>query len=52
MPLNKGMVLQGGSHLGTISTTDENIIVETLIPSSDRPRIHKKDEMSLAVGST
>lgn len=50
MPLNKGMVLQGGSHLGTISTTDENIIVETLIPSSDRPRIHEKDEVSLAVG--
>lgn len=49
-PLNKGMVLQGGSLLGTISTTDENVIVETLIPSIDRPRIHEKDEVSLAVG--
>lgn len=49
-PLNKGMVLQGGNLLGTISTTDENIVVETLIPSIDRPRIHEKDEVSLAVG--
>jgi multidrug resistance efflux pump len=49
-PLKKGMVLQGGSLLGSISTTDEDIIVETLIPSSDRPRIHEKDEVSLAVG--
>jgi multidrug resistance efflux pump len=49
-PLNKGMVLQAGSLLGTILTTDENIIIETLIPSIDRPRIHEKDEVSLAVG--
>ncbi len=49
-PLKKGMVLQGGSLLGSISNTDEDIIVETLIPSSDRPRIHEKDEVSLAVG--
>lgn len=49
-PLKKGMVLQGGSLLGSISTTDEDIIVEALIPSSDRPRIHENDEVSLAVG--
>jgi hypothetical protein len=49
-PLKKGMVLQGGSLLGSISNTDEDIIVEALIPSSDRPRIHEKDEVSLAVG--
>lgn len=50
MPLNKGMVIQGGSLLGAISYQDENIIIETLIPSTDRPRIHMEDEVALAVG--
>ncbi|TDT57226.1 HlyD family secretion protein [Fonticella tunisiensis] len=48
--LKKGVVLQGGSLIGTISSNDGDIIVETLIPSSDRPRIHVGDEVSLAVG--
>ncbi|WP_291569674.1 HlyD family secretion protein [Clostridium sp. UBA4548] len=50
MPLNKGMVIQGGSLLGTISSQNENIIIETLIPSTDRPRIHVEDEVALGVG--
>jgi multidrug resistance efflux pump len=33
--INKGMVLQGGSLLGTISATEEALIIESLIPSSD-----------------
>ncbi|MBU5591220.1 HlyD family efflux transporter periplasmic adaptor subunit [Clostridium sp. MSJ-4] len=49
-PLKKGMVLQGGTLLGTISTANENMIVETLILSTDRPRIHEDDEVSVAVG--
>jgi multidrug resistance efflux pump len=48
--INKGMVLQGGSLLGTISDTEEDLIIESLIASSDRPRIHNNDEVSLAVG--
>jgi len=48
--LKKGMVLQGGSMLGNISSDDGEYIVETLIPSSDRPRIHQNDEVSLGVG--
>lgn len=48
IPLNKGMVVQAGSLIGTISSLDE-IIIETLISSSDRPRIHKDDEVQMAV---
>jgi multidrug resistance efflux pump len=48
--INKGMVLQGGSLLGTIASTEEALIIESLIPSSDRPRIHNNDEVSLVVG--
>ncbi|CAM2888525.1 HlyD family efflux transporter periplasmic adaptor subunit [Hathewaya histolytica] len=49
-PIKKGIVLHGGALIGTIATTDKDIIVETLIPSTDRPRIHKNDDVSLAVG--
>lgn len=48
--IKKGMVLQGGSLLGTISSNDENLIIEAFVPSEDRPRIHQNDEASLAVG--
>jgi len=47
---SKGIVIQVGSLLGTISNADEIVIVETLIPSIDRPRIHEKNHVSLAVG--
>ncbi|MGF0110957.1 HlyD family secretion protein [Clostridium sp. SGI.024] len=43
------MVLQGGSLIGTI-TSKEELIIETMLPSSDRPRIHLGDEVALAVG--
>lgn len=36
--------------MGTISSQDENIIIETLIPSTDRPKIHIEDEVALEVG--
>lgn len=48
-PLTSGMVLQGGSLIGTI-TSKEELIIETMLPSSDRPRIHVGDEVALAVG--
>jgi len=48
--IKKGMVLQGGSLIGSISAAGGDMIVETLIPSSDRPRIHVQDQVSLAVG--
>ncbi|WP_291631361.1 HlyD family secretion protein [Clostridium sp.] len=48
-PLTSGMVLQGGSLIGTI-TSKEELIIETMLPSSDRPRIHLGDEVALAVG--
>ncbi|GAA0086068.1 HlyD family efflux transporter periplasmic adaptor subunit [Clostridium sp. CTA-7] len=49
-PLTTGMVLQGGALIGTITSKEEELIVETMLPSSDRPRIHVGDEVSLAVG--
>lgn len=48
--IKKGMVLQGGNQIGSIATTDGELIVDALVPSSDRPRIHQDDEVSLAVG--
>lgn len=48
-PLTKGMVLQAGNLIGTMTNKEEKLIVETLIPSSERPRIHINDEVSLAV---
>ena len=48
--IKKGMVLQGGSQLGSIAITDEELIVEASVQSIDRPRIHENDEVSLAVG--
>jgi multidrug resistance efflux pump len=50
MPINKGMVLQGGNLIGTIANSEDKLIVETLIPSTERPRIHIDDEVSLAIG--
>ena len=43
------MVLQGGSQIGSIAITNEELIVDALVPSIDRPRIHENDEVSLAV---
>ena len=48
--IKNGMVLQGGSQVGSIASTDGELIVDALVPSSDRPRIHEDDEVSLVVG--
>jgi len=49
-PVTTGMVLQGGNLIGTIISKEEDLIIETMLPSSDRPRIHVGDEVSLVVG--
>lgn len=49
-PLTVGMVIQGGNLIGTITNREEELIVETMLPSSDRCRIHVGDEVALAVG--
>ena len=49
-PLTSGMVLQGGNLIGTITSKEEELIIETMLPSSDRPRIHIGNEVSLAIG--
>ncbi|PRR83476.1 HlyD family secretion protein [Clostridium vincentii] len=48
--IKKGMVLQGGSQIGSIAITNEELIIEASVPSIDRPRIHENDDVSLAVG--
>lgn len=47
--ITKGMVLQAGNVLGSITNKEEKLIVETLLSSSDRPRIHLGDEVAVAV---
>ena len=49
-PITKGMVLQAGNLIGTMTNNEEKLIVEALIPSNERPRIHVNDEVSLVVG--
>ena len=49
-PLTVGMVIQGGSLVGNINSSEDNILIEALVPSSDRPRIHVGDEVSLEIG--
>lgn len=49
-PLTVGMVLQGGSLVGTITSNKEELIIESMILSIDRPRIHKGDEVQIMVG--
>ena len=49
-PLTVGMVIQSGNLIGTVNNKEENMIVETMLPSTDRPRIHVGDEVSLVVG--
>ena len=48
--LTSGMVLQGGSLIGTITSKEEELVIETMLPSSDRPRIHVGNDVALAVG--
>ncbi|MHC1685315.1 MAG: hypothetical protein AB6733_20650 [Clostridiaceae bacterium] len=48
--MTNGMVLQGGVLIGSIASTDENLVVETMLSSTDRPRIHVDDDVELAIG--
>lgn len=48
-PLTVGMVLQGGSLVGTILNKEEELIIETMMESTERPRIHTNDDVSLAI---
>jgi multidrug resistance efflux pump len=45
----KGMVIQAGNVLGSITAKESDLMIETLLPSSERPRIHKGDEVAVAV---
>ncbi|WP_280526554.1 HlyD family efflux transporter periplasmic adaptor subunit [Clostridium gasigenes] len=49
-PLTTGMVLQGGALVGTITNKEDELIIETMLPSSDNPRINNGDEVSIMVG--
>ena len=49
-PLTSGMVLQGGTLIGTITSKTEELTIETMLHSTDRPRIHVEDEVALAIG--
>gem|GEM_PF-6685521 len=47
--ITKGMVLQAGNVLGSITNKKEELVIETLLPSSERPRIHKGDERAAVI---
>ena len=47
--IKKGMVLQGGSQIGTIANEDGELMIEVALSSSDRPRIHENDDVSIEV---
>lgn len=48
-PITRGMVLQAGNSLGSISSNKDDLIIQAMLSSSDRPLIHVGDEVSLAV---
>jgi hypothetical protein len=43
------MVIQAVNLLGSITGKVEELMIETLLPSSERPRIHKGDDVAVAV---
>ena len=47
--ITKGMVLQAGNSLGSISDSKDGLIIEMNISSDERPMIHTGDEVALAV---
>ena len=47
--ITKGMVLQAGNLLGSISNNKDKLTIDTMLSSTDRPRIKVGDEVSLAV---
>ena len=47
--VKNGMVLQGGAQIGTISNEDSELMIEVSLLSSDRPRIHEDDDVSIEV---
>ena len=49
-PLASGMVVQGGTLVGTITNKEDELIIETMLQSSYRTRIHNGDEVSIMVG--
>jgi hypothetical protein len=44
------MFIQVGTVLGSISDKSGDLMIVSMVQGSDRPRIHKDDEVSLAVG--
>ena len=48
-PLTKGMTLQAGYLIGSISNADQGLIVEVNISSHERPMIQLGNDVSLAV---
>lgn len=43
------MVIQSGSLIGTLIDKEDNIVIESLVPAIERPRIHINDEVSIVV---
>ncbi|NLZ48739.1 MAG: HlyD family efflux transporter periplasmic adaptor subunit [Clostridiales bacterium] len=44
----RGMVVQGGNLIGSIAG-EEGLIIETFVPSVERPRVSEEDEVAIAV---
>lgn len=44
-----GMVIQAGNSIASITSDTDKLVVETMLSSSERPMVHKGDEVSLAV---
>lgn len=41
------LLVQGGGLISTISNKQEELLIETNVPSTDRPRIHTGDEVPM-----
>lgn len=47
--IKSGMVLQGGTQIGTIANKDGELLIDVALSSSDRPRIHENNDVSIEV---
>lgn len=50
LAIHSGMVIQGGTLIGSLTCKDKELSVEVMLPSQERPRVHIGNEVELAIG--
>lgn len=48
--IKPGMVIQGGLLIGSVTGKEDELVVDLMLPSTERPRIHIGNEVELSIG--